>query len=102
MGASDPESGIAVMLEVARLFGKMYGQGWRPKRTLEFAAWDGEEYGLLGSTNYVDTNLSSLTGTACCVVFLYNLLCVLGIDGGGKEHEQTVSDVVEQIRYWRM
>lgn len=61
-GASDPESGIAVLLEVARLFGKMYGLGWRPKRTLELAAFDGEEYGLLGSTNYVDTHLASLSG----------------------------------------
>lgn len=60
MGASDPQSGIAILLETARLFGIMYTQGWRPKRDIIFAAWDGEEYGLLGSTHYVDVNAKLL------------------------------------------
>jgi hypothetical protein len=48
--------GIAVLLETARLFGVMFAQGWRPQRDVVFAAWDGEEYALLGSTHYVDVN----------------------------------------------
>jgi len=49
-GASDPNSGTAVMLEVARLFGKLLEMGWRPQRSIIFANWDAEEYNLIGST----------------------------------------------------
>jgi N-acetylated-alpha-linked acidic dipeptidase len=53
-GASDPTSGMAPMLEEARAIGLLVQQGWRPKRTLVYAAWDGEEPGLLGSTEWVE------------------------------------------------
>jgi hypothetical protein len=49
-GASDPGSGTAVMLEVARVFGEMMKNGWRPLRSIVFASWDAEEYNLIGST----------------------------------------------------
>ena len=55
MGASDPLSGQAVMIELARVMGLMSKMGWTPRRTIHFLAWDGEEYNLLGSTDYVDT-----------------------------------------------
>ena len=53
-GAADPGSGTAVMLEVVRIFGELRRLGWRPLRTIEFASWDGEEYNLIGSTEYVE------------------------------------------------
>lgn len=49
-GASDPNSGTAIMLEVARIFGQMVEIGWRPSRSIIFASWDAEEYNLIGST----------------------------------------------------
>jgi N-acetylated-alpha-linked acidic dipeptidase len=53
-GADDPVSGMAVVLEEARAFGELLKQGWRPKRTIIFCAWDGEEPGLLGSTEWAE------------------------------------------------
>lgn len=51
-GATDPNSGTAVLLEVARAFGNLSQNGWKPKRSIRICSWDGEEYGLLGSTAY--------------------------------------------------
>jgi N-acetylated-alpha-linked acidic dipeptidase len=53
-GAVDPNSGTAVLLEMARGFGELVRSGYRPRRTIKFASWDGEEYGLLGSTEWVE------------------------------------------------
>ncbi|HKN58644.1 MAG TPA: M28 family peptidase, partial [Gemmatimonadaceae bacterium] len=52
-GAQDPISGLVAELEEARALGALHKQGWRPKRTIIYAAWDGEEPGLLGSTEWV-------------------------------------------------
>lgn len=49
-GASSPNIGTAVLLEVARLFGEMMTFGWRPLRTIVFANWDAGEYNRIGST----------------------------------------------------
>ncbi|EXJ53465.1 uncharacterized protein A1O5_13333 [Cladophialophora psammophila CBS 110553] len=59
-GAADPGSGTAVMLEVVRIFGELRRLGWRPLRTIEFASWDGEEYNLIGSTEYVENRENQL------------------------------------------
>ncbi|KAG4418589.1 hypothetical protein IFR04_008300 [Cadophora malorum] len=59
-GATDPGSGTAVMMEVIRIFGDLVERGWRPLRTIEFASWDGEEYNLIGSTEYVENNMNKL------------------------------------------
>ena len=48
-GAMDPNSGTTIMLEVIKAFGELYKEGWRPKRSLMFASWGSEEYGLIGS-----------------------------------------------------
>jgi len=53
-GAHDPVSGMAPELEEARAMGELVKQGWRPKRTIVYIAWDGEEQGLLGSTEWVE------------------------------------------------
>jgi N-acetylated-alpha-linked acidic dipeptidase len=59
-GASDPLSGMVAELEEARVMGELYKQGWRPKRTIIYAAWDGEEPGLIGSTEFLETHLADL------------------------------------------
>jgi N-acetylated-alpha-linked acidic dipeptidase len=56
-GASDPLSGMVAELEEARALGELYKQGWRPKRTIIYCAWDGEEPGLLGSTEWLETHI---------------------------------------------
>lgn len=60
-GAGDPNSGSAVMNEVIRSVGKAVRAGWRPLRTIVFGSWDGEEYGLTGSTEWVEEYLPWLT-----------------------------------------
>jgi N-acetylated-alpha-linked acidic dipeptidase len=59
-GAYDPVSGIATELEEARALGVLLAQGWKPKRTIIYAAWDGEEEGLLGSTEWVEQHAAEL------------------------------------------
>jgi N-acetylated-alpha-linked acidic dipeptidase len=59
-GASDPLSGMVAVLEEARSMGELYKQGWRPKRTIIYCAWDGEEPGLLGSTEWLETHIDDL------------------------------------------
>ncbi len=63
-GASDPISGAASVLEAARILSKAVQQGWKPKRSIVFALWDGEEYGLLGSTEWVEKHRDELTKSA--------------------------------------
>ena len=56
-GAGDPNSGSAALNEVIRSFGVALSKGWKPLRTIVFASWDGEEYGLVGSTEWVEEYL---------------------------------------------
>ncbi|KAG0143175.1 hypothetical protein CROQUDRAFT_49180 [Cronartium quercuum f. sp. fusiforme G11] len=53
-GAADPNSGTGVITEVLKSFGKLLKKGWRPRRTILFTSWDGEELGLVGSTEFVE------------------------------------------------
>ena len=53
-GAVDPNSGTTAMLEAARGFGALLKKGWKPRRTIVLCSWDGEEYGLLGSTEWAE------------------------------------------------
>jgi N-acetylated-alpha-linked acidic dipeptidase len=55
-GAIDPGSGTTVLLQDADAFHALAAQGWRPKRTIEFASWDGHELGLYGSAAYIYEN----------------------------------------------
>ncbi|QPG74845.1 hypothetical protein FOA43_002181 [Brettanomyces nanus] len=58
--AGDPHSGSAVILELARGLGQLAKLGWKPQRTILLASWDGEEYGLLGSTEFGEYNAHKL------------------------------------------
>ena len=80
-GANDNASGVATMIEIARLW---QAQGFRPARSVLFAAWDGEEQGLLGSRHYVEDPSYPLTRT----IAMLNLDMVgageaLRVDGEG-------------------
>jgi N-acetylated-alpha-linked acidic dipeptidase len=59
-GASDPTSGNVALMETARGLGELLKTGWRPKRTIVLASWDGEEWGLLGSTEWAEKHQDEL------------------------------------------
>lgn len=70
LGATDPGSGTAVFLEMARIFGDLLRRGWRPLRTIQFMSWDAEEYNLAGSTEFVEKNLDNLRDDAMAYINL--------------------------------
>ncbi|XP_069495506.1 glutamate carboxypeptidase 2-like isoform X2 [Ambystoma mexicanum] len=59
-GGIDPQSGASVVHEIVRSAGKLTKEGWRPRRTIIFASWDAEEYGLIGSTEWAEENVKIL------------------------------------------
>src|SRR4249919_3543659 len=59
-GAEDPVSGTSPELEEARALGELLKQGWKPERTIIYCFWDGEEPGLLGSTEWAETHAAEL------------------------------------------
>ena len=63
-GASDPLSGQAALLAEAKALGALYAQGWRPKRTIVYASWDGEEPMMFGSTEWAETHAAELSKKA--------------------------------------
>ncbi|MDT5293272.1 MAG: N-acetylated-alpha-linked acidic dipeptidase, partial [Acidobacteriota bacterium] len=67
-GADDPISGLVALLEEARAVGERAKTGWKPKRTIIYCAWDGEEPGLLGSTEWVETHAEELRRHAALYV----------------------------------
>ena len=60
LGSDDPLTGNVAMLDEAKAIGTLLKQGWHPKRTLVYASWDGEEPGLLGSTEWGETHADEL------------------------------------------
>ena len=74
-GANDPLSGQSALLEEAKAIGAMAKAGWKPKRTLVYCSWDGEEPGLIGSTEWVEEHAAELQQK--CVVYINS-------DGNGR------------------
>jgi N-acetylated-alpha-linked acidic dipeptidase len=68
MGAFDPLAGNTAMLEEAKSIGMLAKTGWRPKRTIVYASWDGEEPGLLGSTEWAEAHDKELKAKAVLYV----------------------------------
>ncbi len=67
-GAQDPLSGQVAMLSEAKAIGALTKTGWRPKRTIVYCSWDGEEEGLFGSTEWVETHQEELSKKAVLYV----------------------------------
>src|SRR5438309_1870031 len=107
-GAEDPISGLVAELEEARALGDLYKQGWRPKRTVIYAAWDGEEPGLLGSTEWAETHAEELRQHA--VAYLNsdtNGRGFLGVEGSHSLEkfingvEKDVPDPESNVSTWK-
>jgi N-acetylated-alpha-linked acidic dipeptidase len=75
MGADDPISGASALMETARGLGELLKSGWRPSRTIILALWDGEEWGLLGSTEWAEKHKAELQQKA---------VAYINTDGTGK------------------
>jgi N-acetylated-alpha-linked acidic dipeptidase len=97
-GAEDPLSGQSAMLEEARAMGELLKQGWKPNRTLIYCAWDGEEPGLLGSTEWVETHADELDKHA---------VAYINSDGNGRGYfglvgshtlEKFMNDIARDIQ----
>ncbi|HEV8580292.1 MAG TPA: transferrin receptor-like dimerization domain-containing protein [Thermoanaerobaculia bacterium] len=92
-GATDPISGMVGLLEEARAVGELAKTGWKPKRTIVYAAWDGEEPGLLGSTEWAETHAAELRDKAA--VYINSDSNSRGFFSAGGSH--TLETFVNQI-----
>ena len=93
IGAGDPTSGMVALLEEARAVGELVKSGWRPKRTIVYAAWDAEEQGLLGSTEWVEHHAAELREKA--TMYLNTDGSGRGFLGSGGSH--TLEHFINQI-----
>ena len=96
-GASDPVSGASVLLETARTLSVLRRQGWQPKRTIMLALWDGEEYGLLGSTEWVEKHMDELDRAAA--VYINSDSTGRGplVTGGSASLEPFLAEVLRDV-----
>jgi N-acetylated-alpha-linked acidic dipeptidase len=96
-GADDPIAGMAAMMEEARALGELHRGGWTSKRSIVYCAWDGEEPGLLGSVEWVETHLKELQEHA--VAYINSDTTERGFlqVGGTQDLESFVSGVARDI-----
>jgi N-acetylated-alpha-linked acidic dipeptidase len=97
-GAEDPSSGQMALMEEARAFAELLKQGWKPKRTIIYCAWDGEEEGLLGSTEWAETHAAELREKAA--VYINSDSNGRGFLGASGSHslEKFINGVERDIR----
>ncbi|MGH8140431.1 MAG: transferrin receptor-like dimerization domain-containing protein [Steroidobacteraceae bacterium] len=96
-GAWDPLSGHGAMMAEAKAIGALLKTGWRPKRTLVYASWDGEEPGLLGSTEWAETHAEELQHKA--VLYLNSDTNTRGFLQAGGSHslQRLINDVASGV-----
>jgi len=96
-GAGDPTSGMVATMEEARGLAELVRTGWKPKRTIVYCAWDAEEQGLLGSTEWAETHAQELKQKA--VVYINSDGNGRGFFGAAGSHtlEPFVSSVVKDV-----
>jgi N-acetylated-alpha-linked acidic dipeptidase len=96
-GAADPLSGQVALLEEAKAIGQLARHGWRPKRTLVYLSWDGEEPGLLGSTEWVETHAAELKQKAVLYINSDNNDRGFLSAGGNQDFEHFVNLVANDV-----
>ena len=97
-GAWDPLSGQVALLAEAKAIGNLLKSGWRPQRTLIYASWDGEEPGLLGSTEWAEEHAAELERKA--VLYLNSDINARGFlaPGGSHSLQHLLNDVASTVR----
>ncbi|MGZ4001181.1 MAG: transferrin receptor-like dimerization domain-containing protein, partial [Mucilaginibacter sp.] len=94
-GANDPISGQSAMLDEAKALGDLLKTGWRPKRTIVYCSWDGEEPGLLGSTEFAEGHDKELQQKA--VIYINSDSNGRGFFGeGGSQALENFMDEISQ------
>jgi N-acetylated-alpha-linked acidic dipeptidase len=97
-GAEDPISGMVAVLEEARALGELLKAGWKPKRTIIYCAWDGEEPGLLGSTEWAEAHYDELRAHGVAYINSdSNGRGYLGISGS-HSLEKLSNDVMREVQ----
>ena len=96
-GAEDPISGMVTVLEEARMLSELRKQGWAPKRTIIYCAWDGEEPGLLGSTEWVETHREDLQKHGVAYVNSDGNDRGFFDAGGSHDLERLINDIARAI-----
>jgi len=97
-GAEDPISGQAAMMEEAHMLGELHRQGWTPKRTIIYCAWDGEEPGLLGSVEWVETHVDELRKHAVAYINSDSNERGFLSPGGTQDLQSLISGVARDIQ----
>lgn len=96
-GADDPIAGQAAMLEEARMLGELRAHGWHPARTIMYCAWDGEEPGLLGSVEWVETHLADLQKHAVAYINSDDNQRGFLAPGGTQDLQNLISAVARDV-----
>ena len=97
-GAADNVSGTVSVLEAARAIAEQVKAGKRPKRTIVFATWDAEEWGLLGSTEYVEDDSLRLSRSAVAYLNQDDVAQGPNFSGGGSPSLRALlRDVTKQV-----
>src|SRR5246500_1265285 len=97
-GAQDPISGLIALMEEARAMGELVKAGWKPKRTIIFCAWDAEEPGLIGSTEFAEEHADELKAHA--VVYINSDVNARGYFAAEGSHtlEKFINDVARDVQ----
>lgn len=96
-GADDPVSGTVALMEEARAMGELFKAGAKPRRTVVFAVWDGEEPGLLGSTEWVEEHAETLRAKAAVYINSDNNTRGFLRAGGSHTLEKLVQEVARDV-----
>lgn len=96
-GAADPLSGHGAMLSEAKALGALARAGWRPKRTIVYASWDGEEPMLLGSTEWAETHADELKAKAVIYVNSDNIGRGFLHASGSPDWQHLVNEVADDV-----
>jgi N-acetylated-alpha-linked acidic dipeptidase len=96
-GATDPLSGQVALLEEARNIGELVKSGWHPKRTLVYASWDGEEPGLLGSTEWAETHAAELKQKAVIYINTDDIGRGFFGAGGNQDLEHFINQIAAGV-----
>lgn len=97
-GAADPVSGLASVLEEAKAIGQLVKAGYKPKRTLVYCAWDGEEQSLLGSTEWVEQHAKELSAKAVAYINTDGNSSGFFNAGGSHAFTQLVTDIAKEVK----
>lgn len=96
-GADDPISGLVALMEEARGLSELAKAGWKPKRTIVYAAWDAEEQGLIGSTEWAELHADELRRKAAVYINTdSNGRGFLGV-GGSHTLEKFINEVARSV-----